>query len=45
MSEDIIEAFNKTRVAGSIAAEALDVVAKQIKPGITFVLLFCFTPH
>jgi methionyl aminopeptidase len=35
MSEDIIEAFNKTRVAGSIAAEALDVVAKQIKPGIT----------
>jgi len=35
MSEDIIEAFNKTRVAGSIAAGALDVVAKKIKPGIT----------
>ena len=35
MSEDIQEAFNKTRIAGAIAAGALDVVAKAIKPGIT----------
>ena len=35
MSEDIQEAFNKTRVAGAIAAGALDEVAKSIKKGIT----------
>ena len=34
MSEDYKEAFEKTRVAGSIAAGALDEVAKIIKPGI-----------
>ncbi len=35
MIKDIKEAFNKTRVAGSIAAGALDQVAKAMKPGIT----------
>ena len=35
MSKDIQESFNKTRVAGSIAAGALDEVAKTIKPGMT----------
>ena len=35
MSMDIKESFEKTRVAGSIAAGALDEVAKIIKPGIT----------
>ena len=35
MSENIQEAFKKTRVAGGIAAGALDEVAKAIKPGIT----------
>ena len=35
MSEDIQEAFEKTRAAGKIAAEALDEVAKIIKPGVT----------
>ena len=35
MSEDIKEAFEKTRVAGLIAAGALDEVAKIIKPGVT----------
>ena len=35
MSEDIKESFEKTRIAGSIAAAALDEVAKIIKPGIT----------
>tara|TARA_B100001093_G_scaffold444057_1_gene446791 strand:- start:1816 stop:2577 length:762 start_codon:yes stop_codon:yes gene_type:complete len=35
MSIDIKEAFEKTRIAGSIAAEALDQVAKIIKPGIS----------
>jgi len=35
MSEDIKEAFTKTRIAGAIAAGALDVVAKAVKPGIT----------
>ena len=32
---DIKESFEKTRVAGSIAASTLDEVAKIIKPGIT----------
>ena len=31
---DIKESFEKTRVAGSIAASALDEVAKIIKPGV-----------
>ena len=35
MSKDIQEAFSRTRVAGEIAAGALDEVAKTIKPGIT----------
>ena len=35
MSENIQEAFKKTRVAGGIAAGALDEVAKAIKAGIT----------
>ena len=35
MNEDIQEAFRATRVAGSIAAGALDEVAKAIKSGIT----------
>ena len=35
MSKDIQEAFEGTRVAGKIAAGALDEVAKIIKPGIT----------
>ena len=35
MIKDIKEAFNKTRVAGSIAAGALDQVAKAMQPGIT----------
>ena len=35
MSEEIQESFNKTRIAGSIAAEALDEVSKIIKPGIS----------
>ena len=35
MSDDILEAFNETRVAGIIAAGALDEVAKAIKPGIS----------
>ena len=32
MNADIKESFEKTRVAGSIAAGALDEVAKIIKP-------------
>ena len=35
MNADIKESFEKTRVAGSIAASTLDEVAKIIKPGIT----------
>ena len=35
MNEYIKESFEKTRIAGSIAANALDEVAKIIKPGIT----------
>ena len=35
MSEEIQESFNKTRMAGSIAAKALDEVSKIIKPGIS----------
>ena len=35
MSEDIQESFSRTRIAGTIAAGALDEVAKVIKPGIT----------
>ena len=35
MSEDFKEAFEKTKIAGSIAAGALDEVDKIIKPGIT----------
>ena len=34
MSENFKEAFEKTRIAGSIAASALDEVSKIIKPGI-----------
>ena len=35
MTDKIIEAFEGTRKAGSVAAEALDEVAKIIEPGIT----------
>ena len=35
MNADIKESFEKTRIAGSIAASALDEVFKIIKPGIT----------
>ena len=35
MTEDIKDAFEKTRVAGAIAAGALDEVVKLIEPGIT----------
>ena len=35
MSEDFKEAFEKTKIAGSIAAGALDEVDKIIKPGIS----------
>ena len=35
MTSEIIESFEKTRIAGSIAAGALDEVSKIIKPGIT----------
>ena len=35
MSEDIQESFNGTRIAGAIAAGALDEVVKLIEPGIT----------
>ena len=33
MTEDIQEGFEKTRIAGIVAAGALDEVAKIIKPG------------
>ena len=35
MNENIKEAFEKTRIAGSVAAGALDEVKKMIKPGVT----------
>ena len=35
MKEDFKEAFDKTRIAGSIASGALDEVAKIIKPGVS----------
>ena len=35
MNTDIQESFEKTRIAGSIAAAALDEVQKIVKPGIT----------
>ena len=35
MTIDIKESFEKTRVAGSIAAGALDEVSKMIQPGVT----------
>ena len=35
MIKDYKEAFEKTRIAGSIAARALDEVAKIVKPGIS----------
>ena len=35
MSKEILEAFERTRVAGIIAAGALDEIAKIIKPGVT----------
>ena len=35
MKTDYKEAFEKSRMAGSIAAGALDEVAKIVKPGIT----------
>ena len=35
MIKDFKEAFEKTRIAGSIAAGALDEVAKIVRPGVT----------
>ena len=35
MNKDILEAFEGTRVAGNIAARALDEIVKIIKPGVT----------
>ena len=35
MSENFKEAFEKTKIAGSIAAGALDEVSKIVKPGIS----------
>ena len=35
MTNNIKESFEKSRIAGSIAAEALDEVAKIVKPGIS----------
>ena len=35
MNKNIEEAFEKTRLAGSIAAQALDEVVSFIKPGVT----------
>ena len=35
MAENLKEAFEKTKIAGSIAAGALDEVSKIIKPGIS----------
>ena len=35
MKENYKEAFEKTRIAGSIASGALDEVNKIIKPGIS----------
>ena len=35
MTYDYKESFEKTRIAGSIAAGALDEVAKIVKPGIS----------
>ena len=34
MTDNIVEAFNKTRKAGAIASAALDEVVKIVKPGI-----------
>ena len=35
MNKNYTESFEKTRIAGSIAAGALDEVTKIVKPGIT----------
>ena len=35
MNDKIKESFEKTRVAGSIAADALDEIQKIIRPGVT----------
>ena len=35
MTKDLKESFEKSRIAGSIAAGALDEVAKIIKPGVS----------
>ena len=35
MTNNIIEAFNKTKKAGAIASAALDEVVKIVKPGIS----------
>ena len=35
MSNDFKEAFEKTKIAGSIAARALDEVEKIVKPGVS----------
>ena len=35
MTDNIKEAFSGTRIAGVIAAGALDEVAKTVRPGVT----------
>ena len=35
MNEDYKESFEKTKIAGSLAAEALDEVTFYVKPGVT----------
>ena len=35
MNKKISESFEKTRIAGSIAADTLDEVSKFIRPGVT----------
>ena len=35
MNEDFKEAFEKTKIAGTIASGALDEVSKIVKPGIS----------
>ena len=39
MIENYKEAFEKTRVAGSIAANALNEVSKIVKPGISLAIV------
>ena len=42
MIEKFKEAFQKTKIAGSIASGALDEVSKIVKPGISQIKLIKF---